>query len=90
MTNMHNKVMDQTQKVVSKSISLSKRSVESLTKPPKKVALVGSSIGMVLGALMLIMGLIWLFASKTGWAISALIFGLATIISNVINIKKYM
>lgn len=68
---------------------MSSRSVENLTSVPKKAALIGTSIGIFLGVILILMSVKWFYTQHRTWAISSLTFGVVTIISNIINIRRY-
>ncbi|QOR36787.1 hypothetical protein IMX26_08260 [Clostridium sp. 'deep sea'] len=89
MKNYTEKVLNKTQEIVDKSHKMSSRSVETLTNPPKKIAVIGSSVGAILGVILVLMSVKWFYTKHSTWATSSLIMGVVTIISNIINLKKY-
>lgn len=65
MKNYTEKVLNKTQEIVDKSLKRSSRSVETLTNPPKKIAVIGSSIGTILGVILVLMSVKWFYTKHS-------------------------
>lgn len=69
-----------------KMMGLAKRAANG-TYPSPKVAQTGSYIGTAIGILLTVAGCIGVFAA-TAWGWGSLFAGTATVISNMINLKR--
>lgn len=69
-----------------KAFALAKKAASG-TYPSKKVATIGSMVGIVVGIVLFIVGAFGI-ATQTIWGVGSAFAGVITIASNVINLKR--
>lgn len=88
MKKYNEKLIQASAKIASNSLKKSKATVERLTNPSRKVAQIGHRIGSLVGVIFIILGIFKLLLGEGIWAISSVVVGIITIISNIISSKN--
>lgn len=85
------RLFESTGKVTKASLDLRKAMIErskQLRHPSPKVNKIGSTIGVVAGVILLIIGIVHVMTGNLLWALGAGTAGVTTVVSNAINYKR--
>ncbi len=85
------RLFESTGKVTKASLDLRKAMIErskQLRNPSPKVNKIGSTIGVVAGVILLIIGIVHVMTGNLLWALGAGTAGVTTVVSNAINYKR--
>ncbi len=88
MKRYNEKLLKATKITTQNILKKSNASVNKFTHPPKKVALIGSKLGLLAGTGLLITGTAGTILGYV-WGVAGCIAGVTTVISNIINIRKF-
>lgn len=87
MIHYNEKILEATKRMSQKNLNKSMDRVKKLTHPSKKVLRIGSKIGMTIGIGLIITGTVGVLLGHK-WGIGSCLAGVASVFSNIINLKK--
>lgn len=87
MNNYNEKILDATKKMAQEALDKSMERAKKLSNPPKKVLIMGSKIGMAVGTVLIIIGTVSILFGRK-WGIGSCLTGVASVISNIISLKR--
>ena len=88
MKKYNENILKTTRKLSSNTLHKSRNTVKRLTDPNNQTQMIGSRIGLGAGAFLFVLGGSYFLWRGDHWGVWTVIAGIATIISNMIQLKR--